>query len=188
MAPIVGILASQITGHLFPWTTSDYESIATYTVGAGGVSSVTFSSIPQTYKHLQVRGIFKPTSASWVVAYFNGDATNTSKYSEHDLRGDGSSASAEATSNAACAYFILGIPVATNTFAAGVTDILDYTNTNKYKTIRSLSGMDANGSGNIDLTSSGWRDTSAINQIVLQLNSLETIPQYSSFALYGIKG
>ena len=33
----------------------DYESIATVTVGAGGSSSVTFSSIPSTYTHLQIR-------------------------------------------------------------------------------------------------------------------------------------
>jgi hypothetical protein len=184
--PNLGIIASQISGHLF--TAGTYDSIATQTVGAGGVTSVTFSSIPQTYKHLQVRGIFKPTNASWISAYFNGDAVNTNKYSEHDLRGDGSTASAEATSNANAAYFILGIPSAANTFAAGVTDILDYTNTNKYKTIRSLSGMDANGSGNIDLTSTGWRDTSAITQIKLVINNGDTIPQYSSFALYGIQG
>jgi hypothetical protein len=186
--PILGILASQISGHLSPWTASDYESIATQTVGAGGAASVTFSSIPQTYKHLQVRGIFKPTNASWIVGLFNGDAVNTGKYSEHDLRGNGSTVSSEASANVNTAYFILGIPVAANTFAAGVTDILDYTNTNKYKTIRSLSGMDANGSGNVDLTSSSWRDTSAITQIVLSINNGDTIPQYSSFALYGIKG
>jgi len=180
-----GIYASQITGHL---STNSFESIATQTVGAGGVTSVTFSSIPQTYKHLQVRGIFKPTSASWIIAYFNGDAVNTGKYSEHDLRGDGSTVAAEATPDANTSYFILGISSAANTFAVGVTDILDYTNTNKYKTIRSLSGMDANGSGNIDLTSSGWRDTSAITQIKLVINNGDTIPQYSSFALYGIKG
>jgi len=184
MTPILGIIASQITGHL---VTNSYESIATVTVGSGGQSTVTFSSIPSTYKHLQIRGIFKPAAASWIVAYFNGDGLSTNKYSEHDLRGDGATASAEATVNANSAYFILGTVSATNTFAAGVIDILDYSNTNKYKTVRSLNGMDANGSGNIDLTSSGWRDLSAITQIDLKLNG-GTIPQYSTFALYGIKG
>ena len=49
--PILGIIASSIQGS----KTTAYESIATQTVGAGGVASVTFSSIPSTYKHLQLR-------------------------------------------------------------------------------------------------------------------------------------
>ena len=181
--PILGIMASQISGHL---ETNSYESIATVTIGSGGASSATFSSIAGTYKHLQIRGIFKPSAATWIIARFNGDsATN---YSQHDLRGDGSTASAEATVSAQNAYFILGTATATSTFAAGVMDILDYANTNKYKTTRSLNGIDANGSGNVDLTSSSWRNTSAITSIVLSLNNAGTIPEYSSFALYGIKG
>jgi hypothetical protein len=185
MSPILGIMASQISGHL---QINSYESIATVTVGSGGQTTASFTSIPQTYKHLQIRGMFRPTASTWIVAYFNGDGLSTGKYSQHDLRGDGSTAAAEATINANAAYFILGLPAVANTFAVGITDILDYTNTNKYKTTRSLNGCDANGSGNIDLTSSGWRDTSAITQIDLKLNSNGTIPQYSQFALYGIKG
>lgn len=39
-----------------PWSPStDYDSIATTTVGAGGAASITFSSIPSTYQHLQIR-------------------------------------------------------------------------------------------------------------------------------------
>ena len=167
-------------------STNAYESIATVTIGSGGASSATFSSIPSTYKNLQIRGIFRPTGASWVIARFNGDSGTN--YSQHDLRGDGSSASAEATINAQNAYFILGTATATNIFGVGVMDILDYANTNKYKTTRSLNGIDANGSGNVDLTSSSWRNTAAISSIVLSLNSGGTIPEYSSFALYGIKG
>ena len=36
---------------------NSYESIATVTVGAGGTSTITFSSIPTGYTHLQIRGI-----------------------------------------------------------------------------------------------------------------------------------
>jgi hypothetical protein len=49
MTPILGIMASQISGHLTPAT--NYESIATVTVSTA-VSSITFSSIPATYKDL----------------------------------------------------------------------------------------------------------------------------------------
>jgi hypothetical protein len=64
---------------------------------------------------------------------------------------------------------------------------LDYTNTNKNKTARSLWGYDANGSGYVGLYSGLWRNTSAINRIDY-VPASGTFPQYSSFALYGIKG
>ena len=52
---------------------TSYESIATTTVGSGGASSITFSSIPATYAHLQIRGIFKPSAACWLGLRFNSD-------------------------------------------------------------------------------------------------------------------
>jgi hypothetical protein len=182
MAGILGIYASQN----YPRVTNSYESIATVTIGAGGASSATFSSIPSTYKHLQIRGIFRPTTATWIIARFNGDsATN---YSQHDLRGDGSTTSSEYTINATSAYFILGTGTGTSIYGTGVMDILEYANTNIYTTTKSLNGIDANGSGNVDLTSSSWRNSSVISSIALSLNNAGTIPEYSSFALYGIKG
>jgi hypothetical protein len=165
---------------------NNFESIATVTVGAGGTSSVTFSGIPSTYQHLQLRGIFRPTAASWIIALFNGD--NGTNYQQHDLRGNGSSVTVEATTGAdPRIYFILGAATASNTYAAGVMDILDYANTNKLKTTRSLNGIDTNGGGNIDLTSSAWRNTAAVSSIELKTNTGASIPEYSSFALYGIK-
>jgi hypothetical protein len=51
---IAGIYGVGVT----PSTTA-YESISTVTVGGGGVSDVTFSSIPSTFTHLQIRFIGK---------------------------------------------------------------------------------------------------------------------------------
>jgi hypothetical protein len=78
-------------------------------------------------------------------------------------------------------------------FGAGIVDILDYANTNKYKTIRSLTGHDHNGviagiHAIVNLNSGSWRSTSAINSIVIGVVSGTAFNQYSSFALYGIKG
>jgi len=67
-----------------------------------------------------------------------------------------------------------------------IVDILDYANTNKYKTVRSLNGNDANGSGSMNLSSNVWLSTAAITS--LTLSSSSDFRQYSSFALYGIKG
>jgi hypothetical protein len=70
-----------------------------------------------------------------------------------------------------------------------IFDILDYTNTNKYKTVRMLGGVDFNGSGEVDFMSGLWLNTSAITRIDFLPSYQSTqFQQYSSFALYGIRG
>jgi hypothetical protein len=83
-------------------------------------------------------------------------------------------------------YRIGGANAGTNTFGSIVIDILDYQNTNKFKTARGLGGSDNNGNGEIYLTSGLWRDTSAITSVSLFPGVGTTFNQYSSFALYGI--
>ena len=178
MTPILGIMASQISGHL---STLSYESIATVTVGSGGSSSISFSSIPSTYKHLQLRA-YAPTGQYFNIR-FNGDTT-TSNYREHYLGGTGSSV--YVGSNASNLFFP-GAGGWSQPYV-GILDILDYQNTDKYKTQRVLEGYDPNGTGGeINLRSGLWMSTSAISSIVLS-RSGASVGQYSSFALYGIKG
>jgi hypothetical protein len=167
-----------------------YDSIATTTVGGGGASSIIFSSIPATYTHLQVRWIARNSSISGVNNYnlqFNNDTEGN--YAVHDLYGDGATAAAQAGSSRGNIWtaFLPGSSATANAFATGVIDILDYTNTSKYKTLRHLQGFDLNGSGEVRLTSGLWQSTSAITSINIGLSS-PTYVQYSSFALYGIKG
>ena len=166
-----------------------FESITTTTLSTA-TSSVAFSSIPETYKHLQIRGIARSSRAAFasdpLLIQVNSDtATN---YSWHYLVGDGSSASsnAGATQSSMTNYLIANNTVS-NVFGAFVIDVLDYANTNKYKTFRSLMGVDNNGAGWIALNSGNWRSTSAITSITLTAQN-GNLMQYSSFALYGIKG
>jgi len=70
-------------------------------------------------------------------------------------------------------------------FGTAVIDILDYANTNKYKTVRTLAGWDANGSGLVSFWSGSWRNTNATTTITL-LPNLGNWAQYSQFALYGV--
>ena len=195
--PILGIVASSTrqglstdTGAMFP--------IGAVTVGSAGASSITFSSIPSTYTHLQVRGITRSTNGSTngisIYVRFNSDtATN---YSYHGLDTyQGASAAIEAFGGASSTYAFAGImpnsALLSNMFNATVIDILDYANTNKYKTTRSLSGYDMNGATTgynyLGLYSGSWRSTSAVSTITL-LGASDNFAQYSSFALYGIKG
>lgn len=189
MSPIPGIVASQITGHL---STTSYESISTVTVGAGGQSSISFSSIPSTFKHLQVRGISRDTSATYassdMVMQLNSDTAGN--YSWHRLYGTGSAAAAD--SAAAASYMSIGQEstsiASASFFGASVIDILDYADTNKYKTVRCLTGIDLNGGadGRIMLASGNWRSGSAVSTILVKPLS-GNFAEYSSFALYGIK-
>jgi hypothetical protein len=111
---------------------TDYESIATTTVGAGGAASVTFSSIPSTYSHLQIRLMGRTNRAATldnVKITFNSDTG--ANYKAHYLAGDGSTAYANVTSVSPNAVGI-GYVSASTAFIVSVCDILDYANTNKY--------------------------------------------------------
>ena len=178
---------SGLLGNGVAASTNSFESISTVTVGAGGVSSVSFSSIPSTYKHLQIRFIARGLSGGAIYTQFNGDTG--ANYSSHYLSGDGSATAAGAQTSTSNPLIIRngGISTTANIFSAGVVDVLDYANTSKNKTIRSLGGQDLNGSGVIEFDSNAWYSTSAITSITMTQNG-SGFAQYSSFALYGIKG
>jgi hypothetical protein len=175
-----------------------FESIQTVTVGAGGQASITFSSIPNTYKHLQIRGTARDNRAStWIdtmYMYFNADSTG-SNYYYHVLGGNSSSAFASASAGQTGYGAPIGLTGASNvttSFGPNVIDILDYANTNKNKTVRSLVGVEDNANGSIRLTSGLWLSTAAITSITL-VNDGAGVPansffqQHSTFTLYGIK-
>lgn len=182
--PILGIIASQ--GRI---PATSYESIATVTVGGGGASTVDFTSIPSGFEHLQIRALFGASSSGQAYSVnFNSDTG--SNYSYHYLAGQGSSAFTGASINRT-------FTLLTDTSGSGVTtsptafvmDILDYRSTSKNKTMRTLIGNDANGSGQIYLVSGLYFATpAAITSISIGGLSGATFTQYSSFALYGIKG
>ena len=163
--------------------------IATTVVGAGGSSSVTFSDIPGNYEHLQIRCIFQRTTAatfSSASIIFNSDTTNTN-YARHDLYGTGAATGSSGIATGSNTSKIIAYMGSGTAFGPGIVDILDYTNTNKYKVVRALGGVDNNGSGLAALSSGMWLSTAAITSINMTFDSGATASQYSSFALYGIK-
>jgi hypothetical protein len=168
---------------------SSYESIATTTVGAGGASTITFTSIPSTYTHLQIRCLSKDSRSAQVNSTldyrFNSDSA--ANYSYHELQAFDPTVNAYATASASTLR-TYGAGASGTNFGVTIIDILDYANTNKYKTTRQLYGIDTNGANSlIGINSGSWRSTSAITSITITpLTS--PIVQYSSFALYGIKG
>jgi hypothetical protein len=201
MSPILGARGG-LSASAYGFTSAvaavgDYESIATVTVGSGGAADVTFSSIPNTYKHLQIRGIARGSRTTYgndnMSLQVNGDTG--SNYTWHRLNGTGSAATSTGSSSATTqvtfnALAALGAP--TNTFSAHIIDILDYSSANKNKTIRNLDGVDINGTvagegGVIEFSSGSWMNSStAISSIKLYAGSPNFV-QYTTFALYGIK-
>jgi hypothetical protein len=158
---------------------------------SGSAVSVEFTNIPLEYEHLQIRGIVRNTwginAREEISVRFNSD--NATNYSWHELSGDGSSASAGgyASQTYIGAGVLGGDSNTSGIYSAAIIDILDYSNTNKFKTLRSLTGLDANGSGWLWYRSGNWRSTSAINTIRVASANGQNLKIYSTFALYGIK-
>lgn len=173
---MIGAITAGLLSEPTAPVTNSYESIATAT--PSGVSSFSFTSIPSTYKHLQIRGIVFTSTAANPQYTFNGAASG---YKGHHLWGNGSAAYSND-------YFAYNYNPSTSYPSAFVMDILDYANTSKNKTVRTLAGSDTNGgTSEVALWSGLWIDTSAINQITFSGNGAN-YSAGSHFALYGIKG
>jgi hypothetical protein len=192
--PILGIMASQISGHL--WAPEGaYDALATVTLSASA-SSISFVGIPSGYKHLQLRGIAQTNRGTYGIdeanLRFNSDTG--ANYAFHLLYGDGSSATATATSGASVIQVgsgNLGTTTGSN-WGTIIVDILDYTNTNKYTTVRTLGGADCNGTvggigGRVGFSSGLWTNTAAVTSMLLVPVNGSNFSQYSQFALYGVK-
>jgi hypothetical protein len=176
--------------------TGAYFPLQVVTVGSAGASSVTFSNIPSTYSHLQIRYFARGNYSGGnfnnnMLIRFNSDTG--SNYTRHILYVQASTLSVYGVASqtsayaGACPNTTTGV---SNVFGAGIVDILDYANTNKYKTTRTLNGYDTNGTNTerLSFESSVWMSTSAINTINIRSSEGDNFVQYSQFALYGIKG
>jgi hypothetical protein len=165
--------------------------IATSGTLASTTGSYTFSNIPQTFTHLQLRTYVRNTGPSTngnqIYAYFNND--NTSNYPWNWVYGDGATVGVGTfTQTSVMVGQACQGGVAANMFASNVCDILDYTNTNKLKAVKSIGGYDANPTattnGFVALTGGQWNSTAAITSMTLQSNF--SFAAGCRFDLYGI--
>jgi hypothetical protein len=170
------------TGVMFP--------LGMVQVGSGGTSTITFSSIPSTYKHLQIRGLVRDGAATTYSYYkirFNSDTG--SNYRDHLIFGNGSIRGAD-TYNLTYHNLdgIAGGAASAGIFGSTIVDILDYTSTTKNKTLRALVGTDRNGAGEIYFNSGLYYATPVAISTITLTPGTGNFAEYSSFALYGIKG
>ena len=168
-----------------------FVKIASVTVGSGGASSMTFSSIPATYTDLLIKISARGTQASASHAFtlrFNSATTN---YSSRELVGDGSSAGSSTRTTLGSALYIGNIDgnsATSSTFASTEIYIPNYAGS----TYKSLS-VDATSENNATeayatLLAGLWSNTAAITQIdLISFSGHGTLMQYSTATLYGIK-
>lgn len=181
--PLLGIFASAVSVPL-----EAFESIASAT-GTGSNTSVTFSSIPSTYKHLQLRIMARSTATDNGTPdslFIRPNNISTSSYSHHIVKGNGTSTEAAGTSSDTEIQIDLFLSKNTDSNFKGVSivDILDYTSTSKYKTVKSHQG---DGVSWVALSSGLFQSTDAITSLVLSIPS-NAFDSESVFSLYGIKG
>lgn len=169
------------------------EAISAITL-TSAQSSIEFNNIPSTYTHLQVRYIARDDGgrsfATWMYARFNGD-TN-SNYARHRLNGRGDAliySDAQASISFAIIGYSAGNTGLGSQYAPGIVDILDYSNTNKFKTCRTITGSNGQTTSTEDdvaFISSVWLSSNAINSILIY-SAGGNLLSNSSFSLYGIK-
>jgi hypothetical protein len=165
-----------------------YELISTAT-GTGSSGTITFSSIPSTYKHLQIRFavIATPSNGPITSLRFNGDTAGN--YGWHYVEGAGGAMSSN-NSSSTTSIPIGGWAFGTDTTYpyVGVVDIVDYASTSKFKTVKSLNGtVTVNGGNNeVALQSGLWRSTSAVSSLTVFFS--QNFTTSSRVSIYGIKG
>lgn len=177
----LGILSS--SGGAAP---AAFELISTTVLGSAA-SSVTFSSIASTYKHLQIRFALTTSAAGYAgKMQFNSDTG--ANYNAHSLLGTGSSVVSQGVWSDIYTHTLNSGTGGSSETTAGIIDILDYANTNKYKTARILSGLAGSSAKEISLFSGAWRSNSAITTVTLAVVGATTYAAGSRFSLYGVKG
>jgi hypothetical protein len=165
-----------------------FIKIATVTVGAGGASSIDFSSIPSTYTDLCIKFSGRGTVSSTVTSWLMRLNSSTTSYSSKRLYGTGSSVASNDGSGGGVYLVVSTMPASTGTASTfGNTDIYipNYAgSTNKSVSIDDVQENNLS-TAYAELAASLWSNTSAITSISIFPDS-GNMAQYSTATLYGI--
>jgi len=164
--------------------TPTYLPLANVTLGASA-SSVTFSSIPGTYRDLRIIffGNLHQASSASVFTEYNGDTTTTN-YNHVRMSANGSTTSSGAQNNNRTAFEINGLEQSSN--ATFILDVMDYSATDKHKTALSRDGANKATAQAVEAFALRWSNTAAITSIRFILGGANSFASGSTFALYGI--
>jgi hypothetical protein len=184
--PILGIIDSAKGGNL---VSPAYDSIASFT--GGGNATISFTSIPQTYKHLELR-VYGRTNASGTGAIdgfmtFNSVSSN---YNWHEIVGSqNTTKNASAGVNTTQIQFMRNcLPRASESgYGFSVATIIDYTSAN-FKSVNIRCGWMNASIGGVSVVTGSSTITSAITRMDLTVEGGATWTSDTVLQLYGIKG
>ena len=158
----------------------------------GSTATITFTGIPQHYKHLQIRAVARDEGArtfgSFLRFNFNDETNNRHRYHRLAGRADGVTYAQTGFTT----YNEVGTTAGNNgvnfTYAVNIIDILDYSDAEKYTTLRAFSlllGQSTTTDNDINLFSGLFQNSAAIQTITITASA--GFMNGSSFDLYGIK-
>jgi hypothetical protein len=165
-----------------------YEPIATTTLSSNS-STVTFSSIPQTYTDLQLICNFKSDTTASHRLQFNSDATGN--YANVILASNGSNGNAYSVASDSTgvrwASQITGVDASIPSMA--IIDIFNYTNVSREKGIlvQGAGSYYTSGGGYADISTALWNSASAITTLAFKFAVSALYSTGSTFTLFGIK-
>lgn len=154
-------------------------ALANLTLGSAA-STVTFSSIPATYRDLRIVVNAATSAEGNIFIQVNGDTG--SNYSQVNMRGFATSSTGSSSGTSTRIYSNYSTGLQTSSRAINTYDIMDYAQTDKHKTML----IRANHSDEVDAIAGRWASTSAISSVTLTANDATTFTSGSSFALFGI--
>ena len=157
--------------------TNTWTPLATVTLGSAS-SSVTFSSIPATYRDLVL--VFDgPVNGGGPALQVNGQTTNYS--SVWAGANDAGSVSSGTTSGTSMLGAVAGSDSGKRTVQ--IWQLMDYSATDKHKSI--LGRNNGNDGTQVYMTASRWASTSAITSVTASIGA-NTFNTGSTFSLYGV--
>jgi hypothetical protein len=157
--------------------------ISTVVVGSGGVATISFTGIPQTYTDLLVKLSLRSdrtADVDSITMTFNGSSTGITW---RTLMGDGSTA----TSGTAQRFWVNSTTYTANTFGNAEVYIPNYTSANyKSTSIDVVTENNATGAY-AEILTQLWSNTAAITSITFAPQFGSNWLQYSTATLYGIR-
>lgn len=159
--------------------TATYQALANFTLSTAA-TSITFSSIPATYRDLILVFQGKTTSNSALLSLrINNDSTST--YSFQYAAGRGGSNIAASGTNVGSAKLDFEARASSITPMQVNVNLIDYSATDKVKTLINRADQWDNGT---EIVINSWPSTAAISSLTLLASN--TLAAGSTAALYGV--
>ena len=163
-----------------------FELISSVTVGAGGTSTISFTSIPTTYTdlclELSARSAYSG-ALEGIVFRFNND-TDAGHYAHRRLYGSGSSAVSDTS---AAPLFVNSSTSTSNTFGNLAVYIPNYAGSTAKSWSADLVQENNATAAYAAIVAGFYNQTTALSRIDMSLENADNFLQYTTAYLYGVK-